>query len=47
MDETNAEAVMHDPSALDLATCSVPVDAGGCLTLDLLPYAVACIDAGK
>jgi hypothetical protein len=45
LDETNAEAAMLDPGAMDLAVRQVQVQTGGCLTLDLLPYAFACVDS--
>lgn len=45
LDETNAEAAMLDPAVIDLAAWQV--DDGERLTLDLLPYAVCCIDGAK
>jgi D-apionolactonase len=47
MDETNAEALMHDPGALDLTARTVRVEAHECLALELRPFAVAWIDAGE
>ena len=44
LDETNAEAAMLDPGVIDLAARRVQVEDGERLTLDLLPYAVGCID---
>ena len=45
LDETNAEALMHDVGALDLTARAVQVEADESLELELLPFAVACIDA--
>jgi hypothetical protein len=47
IDETNAEALMHDAAALDLKTRTVQVEAQASLPVELLPFAVACIDAGE
>jgi hypothetical protein len=44
LDETNAEAAMAGAHALDATARQVAVEAGGCLALDLLPYAVAFVD---
>ena len=44
MDETNAEALMHDSAALDTKARTVQVTAHDSLRLELLPFAVACID---
>ncbi|MFN8466506.1 MAG: hypothetical protein U0X20_13195 [Caldilineaceae bacterium] len=45
LDETNAEALMHDPAAFDLKARTVQVETQGSLGLELLPFAMACIDA--
>jgi hypothetical protein len=44
MDETNAEALMHDSAALDTKARTVQVTANDSLRLELLPFAMACID---
>jgi hypothetical protein len=46
VDATNAEALMHDPAALDLTARTTQVSVGSCLALDLPPYAVVWIDVG-
>ena len=47
IDETNVEAFMQDAAALDLKTRTVQVDAQASIAVELLPFAVACIDAGE
>ena len=47
MDETNAEALMRDPAVLDLKARSVHGEAPASITVELLPFAVAWIDAGE
>jgi hypothetical protein len=44
LDETNAEAAMQTPEAYRNQNITLQLTEDGALTLDLLPYAVACLD---
>jgi hypothetical protein len=45
LDETNAEAAMLDPTHFSRTQQQMEAEAGACVTLDLLPYAVVALDS--